>query len=129
MVTQAFKNQKEVRMMIQKKEGQRSCCTVPTLNALPPGPWRLIHTEQSCVGVNYVTCAATRWRKCIGCLKLQVSFHERATNYRSPLQKMTCKNRDKETTNKISFVRAEARVRLVVHGGRSCWWARCRWLG
>jgi len=51
--------EKDVRMMIQKKGGQQSCCKDATLSALPPGPLRLILTEQSCVGGNYVTCAAT----------------------------------------------------------------------
>ena len=31
----------------------------------------------------------TGWRRCIGCLKLQVSFRKRATKYRSLLRKMT----------------------------------------
>jgi len=31
-------------------------------------------------------------RRPIGCLKLQVIFRKRATNYRALLQKMTCKN-------------------------------------
>ena len=31
----------------------------------------------------------TGWRRCIGCLKLQVCFHKRATNYRALLWKMT----------------------------------------
>jgi len=33
------------------------------------------------------------WRKCIGCLKLQVSFRKRATNFRAVLRKMTSKIR------------------------------------
>jgi len=35
---------------------------------------------------------ATGWLKCIGCLKLQVSFRKRATNYCVFLRKMTCKD-------------------------------------
>ena len=31
----------------------------------------------------------TGWRRLIGCLKLQVNFRKRATNYRALLQKMT----------------------------------------
>jgi len=31
----------------------------------------------------------TRWRRLIGCLKLQVICHQRATNYRALLRKMT----------------------------------------
>ena len=35
----------------------------------------------------------TGWRRCIGCLKLQVSFRKRATNYGALLQKMTHKDK------------------------------------
>jgi len=44
-------------------------------------------TYLSHVGLNHAT--HTGWRRCIGCVQLQVSFHKRATNYRSLLQKMT----------------------------------------
>jgi len=35
----------------------------------------------------------TGWQKPIGCLKLQVSFHKKATDYRALLQKMTYKDK------------------------------------
>ena len=35
----------------------------------------------------------TGWRRCIGCLKLQVSFFKRASNYRALLRKMTSKDK------------------------------------
>jgi len=35
------------------------------------------------------TCMHTGWRRCRGCLKLQVSFRQKATNYRALLQKMS----------------------------------------
>jgi len=35
----------------------------------------------------------TGWRRCIECLKLLVSFHKRATNYRALLRKMTYKDK------------------------------------
>jgi len=35
----------------------------------------------------------TGWRSCIGCLKLQVSFRKRATNYRALWRKMTYQNK------------------------------------
>ena len=35
----------------------------------------------------------TGWRRCIGCLKLQVSFCKRATNFRALLYKMTYKDK------------------------------------
>jgi len=34
----------------------------------------------------------TGWRRCIGCLKFQVSFRKRATNYRALSQEMTYKD-------------------------------------
>ena len=41
-----------------------------------------------------VVCACnTGWRRPIGCLKLQVTFRNRATNYRALLQKMTYKDK------------------------------------
>ena len=40
---------------------------------------------------NHFRCysVTTEWRGCIGCLKLQVSFHKRATNYRALWWKQT----------------------------------------
>jgi len=37
-------------------------------------------------------CLSAGWRRPIGCLKLQAIFHERATNYRAFLRKMTSKD-------------------------------------
>jgi len=36
----------------------------------------------------------TGWRRPIGCLKLQVIFCKRATNYRALLRKMTCEDEE-----------------------------------
>jgi len=47
--------------------------------------------ETPCRAYEWEAC--TRWRRCIGCLKLQVIFHKRATNYRALLQTMTYKNK------------------------------------
>jgi len=33
------------------------------------------------------------WRRCLGCLKLHVSFRKRPTNQRALLRKMTCKDK------------------------------------
>ena len=41
--------------------------------------------------MSYVTC--TGWQRPIGCLKLQVIFRKRATDYRALLRKMTCKDK------------------------------------
>jgi len=35
----------------------------------------------------------TGWRRCIGCLRLQVSFRKRTTNYRALLRKTTYKDK------------------------------------
>jgi len=35
----------------------------------------------------------TGWRRPIGCLRLQVIYRKRATNYRAVLRKMTCKDK------------------------------------
>jgi len=39
------------------------------------------------------TATTTGIRRCVGCLKSQVPFHKRATNYRALLRKMTCENK------------------------------------
>jgi len=36
---------------------------------------------------------ATEWRRCIGCLELQISFCKRTTNFRALLRKMTSKDK------------------------------------
>ena len=40
-----------------------------------------------------ITYRVTGWRRCIGCLKLQIFFRKRATNCRALLQKMTCNDK------------------------------------
>jgi len=35
----------------------------------------------------------TGWQRCIGCLKLKISFRKRANNYRALLRKLTCKDK------------------------------------
>jgi len=37
--------------------------------------------------------ATTGWRRCIGCLTLQVTFRKRATNYRALLREVTYKDK------------------------------------
>ena len=55
---------------------------------------RISTTEQSSM-MNHLKSRIydTGWQICTGCLKLQVSFRERATNYKALLRKMT--NKDK----------------------------------
>jgi len=42
---------------------------------------------------HYHSKSATGWRRCVGCLKLHVSFRKRATNNRALWRKMTCKDK------------------------------------
>jgi len=55
----------------------------------------------------------TGWRRCIGCLKLQVSFHKRATNYRALLRKMTYEVR--HPTHLRHPVRSPSSVKIHVY--------------
>jgi len=45
------------------------------------------------IPVSALQQSATGWRRPIGCLKLQVIFHKRATNHRALLRKTTCKDK------------------------------------
>jgi len=45
--------------------------------------------EKKISKVGAIVMLHTRWRRCIGSLKLRVSFHKRATNHRALLRKMT----------------------------------------
>jgi len=47
-------------------------------------------TTELCRYHQYCTAG---WRRCIGCLKLQVSFRKKATNYRTLLWKITSKDK------------------------------------
>ena len=51
-------------------------------------------TKQQCMYSEYILLTflnvSTGWRRPIGCLKLQVIFRKRATNYRALLREMTC---------------------------------------
>ena len=48
---------------------------------------------------------ATGWRRPIGCLKLQVIFRKRATNYKALLQKIT--NNEKASCMTLTLVRSD----------------------
>ena len=51
------------------------------------------HSNESSFETMLLKHNLTGWRKPIGCLKLQVIFRERATNYRALLREMTCKDK------------------------------------
>jgi len=58
--------------------------------------WDLCAWIWVCISLRFCATArvwATGWRIIIGCLKLQVIFRKRATNYRALLRKMTCKDK------------------------------------
>ena len=49
-----------------------------------------VHTIHTCI---HVSTRATGWRRVIGCPKLQIIFHKRATKYKSLLPKTTYKDK------------------------------------
>ena len=64
----------------------------------------------------YLSCshrASTRWRRLIGCLKVQIIFHPRATKYRSLLQKITY-------TDKASYHSTPPCNSVYIHVYRVC---------
>ena len=58
------------------------------LYGLDTSPTQIILNEEAAQALMY-----TGWRRPIGCLKLQVIFRERATNYKALLRKMTYKDK------------------------------------
>jgi len=69
----------------QVKWDMLTFCTQLLITTLCSGKctYIYVHTLNFCTG----------WRRLIGCPKLQVIFHKRATNYRALLRKMTCKDK------------------------------------
>jgi len=57
-------------------------------NTLQHTSWGIIHTMHK-----EIHRCITGWRRSIGCLKLQVSFRRRASNYRALLRKMNYKDK------------------------------------
>jgi len=55
----------------------------------------------------------TGWHRVIGCLKLQVIFCKRATNYRALLQKMTCKDKASYGSSQPFFSSSRAITSLL----------------
>jgi len=66
-------------------------------------------------------------RTCIGCLKLQVSFRERATNYRALLRKMTCEQKASYASSPpcITTDAIWASKRKQVDFEKKIWWCVC----
>ena len=64
--------------------------------------------------LNNFGCArrSTGWRRCIGYLKLQVSFRKRATNCRALLLKIACKNKEFYASALIVWIILDAHVDL-----------------
>jgi len=50
----------------------------------------ILRPHSCCSGTHF---ASTGWQRLIECLKLQVIFRKRVTNYRALLRKMTCKDK------------------------------------
>ena len=79
----------------------------------------------------YIHLAHTGWRRLMGSPKLQITFHKRATKYRSLLRKMTykdkgsyessppCTNARETCINDINSP-ANVRVCVCVCGGEAC---------
>jgi len=49
-----------------------------------------------CICAIHVQHMRTEWRRCAGCLKVQVSFRKRATDYRALWRKVTYQNKGGE---------------------------------
>jgi len=91
------KREREHNYRVLKKKSNRAGQSMDA--GLPPPPpllLRDIHTGRRkrigwlIIQVSRGKLATTGWQRLIGCLKLQVIFRKRATNYRALLRKMTC---------------------------------------
>jgi len=93
-----------IRVCIYIYENAYICmCTIYICNPAHACMYTFIYTKMHtyvCVQYTYVTVhmyafihlytnISTGWRRLIGCLKLQVIFRKRATNYRALLRKLT----------------------------------------
>jgi len=58
----------------------------------------LLVSKETCIHGKRPTNETTGWRRPIGCLKLQVIFRKRATNFRAHLRKMTCEDKASHAT-------------------------------
>ena len=69
------------------------------------------------ISIDNVTTCTTGWRRCIGCLKLQISFRKRATNFRALLQKTTSKDKASYGSTPPCTVFAGWRALVVIGSG------------
>jgi len=93
-----------------------------------------------------LSVSATGWRRPIGCLKLQVIFHKKATNYRALLRKMTYEDKascgsstpcrsneqiyictEKLMYSRISLHESNCHESLYLHTSLTAWdsWSLC----
>jgi len=59
----------------------------------------------------------TGWQRLIGCLKLQVIFRKRSTNYRALLRKMTCEDPMglRHPVRDISYIKCISRTLYILY--------------
>ena len=62
-----------------------------------------------------ITHRLTYWRKCIGCLKLQISFCKRVTNLRALVQNMTCNDKTSYVSTPPCIIMITYRVSMITH--------------
>jgi len=74
--------------------------------------------------VHGTTYTATEWRRPIGCLKLQVNFRKRATNYRTFWRKMTYKDKASYRSSPpfISKFLPQAYLRMIAFSAVCYFW-------
>ena len=73
----------------------------------------VIHID-NVIRIDNVATFTTGWRRCIGCLKLQISFRQKATNFWALLQNMTFEDKAFSGSTPPCTVFAAGRRALVV---------------
>jgi len=71
--------------------------------------FRTIHTI-----VYYIHLYVTRWRRCIGYLKLQVSFRQKATNHRALWREMTYRDKAYYSSSPPSILHTVNRFHILL---------------
>jgi len=62
-----------------------------------------------------ITYRVTGWQRCIGCLKLKISFRKRATDFRALLQKMTLNAKASYVSTPPCIIIITYRVIITMH--------------